>query len=125
MSRIYLTKDEILLIHHSQIERYGGSHGILNEGNLDSALGRLDTGYYPDLISEAAALWESLAGNHAFQDGNKRTAFMATDVFLKFNGLEITARPEDTTAFIYERYERGEMTFGHLRAWLTVNTRNL
>lgn len=124
MSRLYLSKDQILKIHHSRIERYGGSHGVLNEGYIESALGRLQSGYYEDLIEEAAALWESLAGNHAFQDGNKRVAFAAMDVFLRVNGKQITASPKDAVAFIYERYARKEMDFDHLKAWLQDNTRD-
>jgi len=124
VSRVYLSKELILRIHQAQIERFGGSDGILNEGAVDSALGRLQSGYYEDVIEEAAALWESLAGNHPFQDGNKRTAFMATDLFLKANGKNITAKSEDTIAFIYERYERQEMNFNHLKAWLQDNTRD-
>lgn len=118
MTDAYLTKADILKIHHSQIERYGGSHGILNEDRLESALGRLETGYYETLIDEAAALWESLAGNHAFQDGNKRTAYMAMDIFLGLNGKRITAAQDDVISFIYERYDRQEMDFEHLKAWL-------
>ena len=47
-------------------------------GAVESALYRPQTGYYRDLIEEAAALWESLSQNHPFVDGNKRTAFAAT-----------------------------------------------
>ena len=56
---------------------------------------RPQTGYYPDLIAEASALWESLSQNHPFIDGNKRTAFVATYTFLAINGIEITAGSED------------------------------
>jgi death-on-curing protein len=71
----YLTVAEVLAMHADQIERYGGSHGVRDPGLLESALNRPQTGYYADLIEEAAALWESLAQNHPFIDGNKRTAF--------------------------------------------------
>lgn len=71
----YLTLAEVLAIHDDQIERYGGSAGVRDCGLLEAALFRPQTGYYADLIEEAAALWESLAQNHPFIDGNKRTAF--------------------------------------------------
>ncbi|OYV67429.1 MAG: death-on-curing protein, partial [Acidiphilium sp. 21-66-27] len=74
----YLTVIEVLAIHADQIERYGGVHGVRDPGQLEAALYRPRTGYYADLIDEAAALWESLAQNHPFIDGNKRTAFAAT-----------------------------------------------
>ena len=73
----YLTVADVLAIHADQIERYGGSHGLRDEGQLVAALFRPQTGYYADLIAEAAALWESQSQNHPFVDGNKRTAFAA------------------------------------------------
>lgn len=57
-------------------------------GALESALYRPQTGYYLDLLQEAATLLESLAINHPFIDGNKRSAFAVTDVFLKLNGYQ-------------------------------------
>ena len=82
MSFDYIRVDDILAIHADQIERYGGGEGIRDPGLLEAALFRPQTGYYPTLIEEAAALWESLSQNHPFVDGNKRMAFAATYVFL-------------------------------------------
>jgi len=101
----YVTLIEALTFHADQMQRYGGDEGIRDAGALESALFRPQTGYYDDLISEAAALWESMAQNHPFIDGNKRTAFAVTDVFLKMNGILITASPEDTGNFVYSLYE--------------------
>jgi len=70
-----LTVIEVLAIHDDQIERYGGEAGVRDRGLLDAALFRPRSGYYADLIEEAAALWESLSQNHPFIDGNKRTGF--------------------------------------------------
>src|SRR5690606_33170601 len=86
--RIYLTLDDIIWIHDEQIRHYGGASGIRDEGLVLSALLRPQTGYYADVIEEAAALWESLAMNHGFVDGNKRVAFAATIIFLQANGVE-------------------------------------
>ena len=72
----YLTVVEVLAIHDDLITRYGGSHGVRDMGLLEAALFRPQTGYYADLIEEAAALWESLGQNHPFIDGNKRVAFV-------------------------------------------------
>ena len=60
----YLTVIEVLAIHLDQIDRYGGSDGLRDPGSLEAALFRPQTGYYADLIDQAAALWESLAQNH-------------------------------------------------------------
>jgi death-on-curing protein len=117
----YLTMAEILAMHEDQINRYGGSTGVRDHGLLESALYRPQTGYYADLIEEAAALWESLAQNHPFIDGNKRTAFAATYTFLAINGAQLTADAEETFAFISGLYERGEFDFDHLLPWLRTN----
>jgi death-on-curing protein len=97
----YLTVAELLAMHADQIERYGGSHGVRDPGLLEAALYRPQTGYYADLIEEAAALWESLAAqNHAFIDGNKRTAFAATYTFLAINGARLAADAKETYDFV-------------------------
>jgi death-on-curing protein len=118
----YLTLIEALTFHADQIQRYGGDKGIRDPGALESALFRPQTGYYDDLISEAAALWESMAQNHPFIDGNKRAAFAVTDVFLKMNGLQITASPEATVSFIYSLYDSRTFNFEELATWLRSNT---
>jgi death-on-curing protein len=118
----YLTLIEALTFHADQIQRYGGDEGIRDPGALESALFRPQTGYYDDLISEAAALWESMAQNHPFIDGNKRAAFAVTDVFLKMNRLQITASPEATVSFIYSLYDSRTFNFEELATWLRSNT---
>ncbi len=119
----YLTLAEVLAIHADQIERYGGSEGVRDTGLLEAALYRPQTGYYADLVEEAAALWESLAQNHPFVDGNKRVAFAATYTFLAINGAQLTADSEDAYAFISGLYEAGTFGFDKLVPWLRRNVR--
>ena len=114
----YLTKVEILAIHEEQIERFGGSQGLHDEGALEAALYRPQTGSYADLIEEAAALWESLWQNRAFIDGNKRTAFDSTDTFLSINGARLIASPEEVSAFVCGLYEANNFRFDQLVPWL-------
>jgi len=114
----YLTVVEVLAIHADQIERYGGSHGIRDLGLLEAALYRPQTGYYADLIEEAAALWESLAQNHAFIDGNKRVAFAAMYTFLAINRVRFTADAQETHDFIAGLYEANQFSFNRLVPWL-------
>ncbi|MGO9274031.1 MAG: type II toxin-antitoxin system death-on-curing family toxin [Terriglobia bacterium] len=114
----YLTVAEVLAIHADQIERYGGVQGVRDQGLLEAALYRPQTGYYAGLIEEATALWESLAQNHPFIDGNKRTAFAATYTFLAINGARLTADAEETYAFIAALYEANQFTFDKLVPWL-------
>lgn len=117
----YLTVIEVLAIHEDQIVRYGGAEGVRDRGMLEAALYRPQTGYYADLIEEAAALWESLAQNHPFIDGNKRTAFAVTYTFLAINGGRITADALETYAFIINMHETGTFNFERLTAWLRSN----
>ena len=58
--REFLTLAEVLAIHQDQIDRYGGSDGVRDAGQLEAALFRPQTGYYADTLEEAAALWEKL-----------------------------------------------------------------
>jgi death on curing protein len=118
----YLTLAEVLAMHSDQIERYGGSHRVRDEGLLEAALRRPQTGYYPDLIEEAGALWKSLAQNHPFIDGNKRTAFAATYTFLSINGMRLTADAGETYAFISGLYNRNAFNFKNLLPWLRDHT---
>lgn len=114
---------DVLAMHADQIERYGGSEGIRDPGQLEAALFRPQSGYYADIIAEAAALWESLSQNHPFVDGNKRTAFAATFTFLAINNVEITADANETWRFLSELYERHGLTYEALDAWLRRNTK--
>jgi len=114
----YLTVTEVLAMHVDQIERYGGSHGLRDPGLLEAALYRPQTGYYTDVIGEAAALWESLSQNHVFIDGNKRIAFAATYTFLAINGARITGDAQETYNFAAALYEAHELRFDKLVLWL-------
>lgn len=123
MSFDYIRVDDILAIHADQIERYGGGEEIRDPGLLEAALFRPQTGHYPTLIEEAAALWESLSQSHPFVDGNKRTTFAATYVFLAINGLDVTATDDDAQEFVLGLYGAASVTFDNLRAWLGENTK--
>jgi len=116
--RVYLTLDDALHIHDDQIESYGGSPGVRDEGLILSALLRPQTGYYNDLIAEAAALWESLTMNHGFIDGNKRVAFGCTIVFLAINGVGIDESQDRAIRFIYQHLEAGTFRMPVLEQWL-------
>lgn len=114
----YPLPDDVLSVHRTLIERFGGSHGLRDRGALESALARPQTGYYRDLIEEAAALWESLSQNHPFIDGNKRVAVTVTAAFLKVNGYRLAFTDATAFSFLMDLYEGGRMRFGELDAWL-------
>jgi death-on-curing protein len=82
----FLTYEQVIHIHKRQIEEYGGSFGILDRGKLESAVNAprqtFDGQYLHESIFDMAASYlSSIASNHAFMDGNKRTAAQAAIVF--------------------------------------------
>jgi death-on-curing protein len=125
-SKRYMTLEEVDDIHRAILEASGGYPGYRDKGLVDSAINRPRTGYYNNLFEEAAAMMESISNNQGFLDGNKRTAFVATDTFLRWNGfyLEIDAqaahdfmvkaskhkifKKELILEWIFETYERME-----------------
>lgn len=121
--RDFLTLADILVIHADQIEAHGGTPGVRDPGLLEAALYRPQTGYYPDLVEEAAALWESLSQNHPFLDGNKRTAFAAMHTFLQINDAELAADADDVYEFVSGLYETGTFHFDNLEPWLRSRVR--
>jgi death on curing protein len=79
------------------------------------------TGYYADVLAEAAALWESLSENHPFVDGNKRTAFAVTFTFLAVNDMTVTADEDAVMKFLLPLYDRNALEFDRLEARLRKN----
>lgn len=116
--QIYLSVAEVLAIHHLQIEEYGGVHGIRDKGLLESAVFRPQSGYYNNIQEEAAALMESLANNHPFLDGNKRTAFASVHTFLLVNGYELEIESLSAYRFISRTLANNEFRFSLILAWL-------
>ncbi len=117
----FLTLEEVLEIHATLIEKFGGPEGVRDMGLLESALYRPRTGYYGDLIEMAAALFESLFMNHPFIDGNKRVAFFAADVFLRINSATIKVEPAIAYGKIVGIIERGQDVKSQLEAFLRTN----
>jgi death-on-curing protein len=118
----YLTLADVMALHDDQIARYGGAAGLRDAGALQAALYRPQTGYYADLIEEAAALWESLAQNHAFINDNKRIGFAATYSFLAINGMQMAADADAIFAFIAGLYAINQFEMRHLVPWLRAHT---
>ena len=89
---------------------------------MEAALYRPQTGYYPDLIAEAAALWESLSQNHPFIDGKKRAAFAVMYTFVAVNGTTISADADEVWTVMHDLYESGRFRFDELDRSLRANT---
>jgi death on curing protein len=118
LPRDYLTVADVLGMHAVLMQRYSGALGVRDPGALEAALFRPQTGYYEDIVAEAAALIESLAINHPFLDGNKRIAFAAADVFLRINGWRLQRAPTQIYAEMMQMFEVGTFDIAHLDPWL-------
>jgi death-on-curing protein len=95
--------EAVLAVHAECIRAFGGSDGVRDAGLRASALARpqhLHAYGKADLCRLAAAYGHGIAKNHPFVDGNKRTAFLATAIFLERNGLELTASPAHAAVFV-------------------------
>lgn len=98
----YLDLDDLVKIARHVI---GADVAIADYGLLESALARprasvFGSDAYPDLHLKAAALFQSLARNHALVDGNKRLAWTACRIFLAINGQWISAPENDRFDFV-------------------------
>ncbi|WP_270167640.1 type II toxin-antitoxin system death-on-curing family toxin [Paenibacillus sp. SYP-B4298] len=103
----YLSVQEVIAINVAMIQKYSpGEHiGVKEPGLLKSAIHRPQSSVfgedaYPSIFEKAAALFESLGQNHPFHNANKRTAFTALVVFLRYNGLHFkmdSKKAEDFT----------------------------
>ena len=110
----FVSKSMVLSIHARQIERFGGTPGVRDEGLLESALAQPQATFggqllHPTISEQAAAYLYHIAMNHPFIDGNKRTAFAVMDTFLRLNGCALNLT-DDRAYDLVMRVARGTMT---------------
>ncbi|HRN65149.1 MAG TPA: type II toxin-antitoxin system death-on-curing family toxin [Alicycliphilus sp.] len=124
MSWRWISKQALLLLHAESLAEHGGGQGLRDEGLLDSALTRpqnLAAYGNPDHAALAASYGLGLAKNHAFVDGNKRAALLATGLFLYLNGWRLTASQADTTLAMLS-LAAGDLSEDDFAAWLRRNS---
>lgn len=93
---LFLRIEDVLELHRELIDRNGGSHGVRDQGLLESAVQQPEASFdgsylHPDLAAMAAAYLFHLVENHPFVDGNKRIGFAACAAFLAINNASISA----------------------------------
>jgi death-on-curing protein len=119
---LWISKKAVLAMHSAQLAEHGGSDGIRDETLLDSALAKpLNVFAYddqPDIFRLAASYAFGIARNHAFVDGNKRTALVVSLTFLERNGWDIVAQKEDVY-FTFLHLADGSLSEEELTAWFT------
>lgn len=124
MSWRWISKQALLLLHAESLAEHGGGQGLRDEGLLDSALARpqnLAAYGNPDHAALAASYGLGLAKNHAFVDGNKRAALLATGLFLYLNGWRLAASQADTTLAMLS-LAAGELSEDAFAAWLRAHS---
>lgn len=121
----WISLQDLALIHRTVINETGGVHGVMNYGALESSLQRPFSFFegneaYPDIWSKLAVFIHSLIVFHPFADGNKRTAFVATDVILKLNGYHI--KPAFDHEIFFFAIARGEKSIEEIKHWLKIHS---
>jgi len=118
---LWISRKAVLAMHSAQLAEHGGSDGIRDETLLDSALAKpLNVFAYGDKpdIRLAASYALGIARNHAFVDGNKRTALVVSLTFLDRNAWDIVSSKEDLY-FTFLHLADGSLSEDELAAWLT------
>lgn len=118
-----LTLADALSAHERALSKGGGLPGIPNIGMVESAISRPYDGHYPRIARKTAALIQSMAGNHGFADGNKRTTIILMHLLLAKSGYRlISVPPEQDLAKAVEdqviAIVRHDISFDELATWL-------
>ncbi len=121
---VWLDQTVVLAVHDEQLAEHGGGAGVRDSGMFESAMNRpLHLAAYgqPDVAELAAAYGFGLARNHPFIDGNKRTAFVAVELFLMLNGYDLTASDGDCVLTMLA-VAAGEMEETEFAEWVRRNS---
>ncbi len=120
---VWLDRPVILAIHDRQLLDHGGASGVRDEGLLESALARprQHAAYgEPDLAELAALHAIAIAHNHPFIDGNKRTAYVALELFLAKNRAAFAATDTECVLMMLGMAAR-EISDADFIAWVREN----
>jgi death on curing protein len=117
---IWLDGQVLLAVHDEQLAEHGGQAGVRDMALFDSALARAQqVAAYgePDVAALAAAYGYGISRNHPFLDGNKRTAFVAVELFLMLNGYRLAATDVDCVLTMLD-VASGQITEPEFVAWI-------
>jgi death-on-curing protein len=116
-----------LVIHELQIQEHGGASGIRDLGLIESAVNKpknLMAYSSPDIPELAASYAFGLTKNHGFLDGNKRTAYVVSRLFLRLNDWDFVASPEERV-IVFENLGKGDYTLSGVTRWFKENTQKI
>lgn len=125
----YFTAEEILFLHFKIIEEFGGSHGVRDDGRLQSAIASpaqevFGQQLYSTVFEKAAVYMRSIIGDHPFVDGNKRTAVTISVMFLNRQGRQLTANPKELEDFAVQVAVE-HLDIPMIAAWLRANSKKV
>ena len=118
----WVSVDDAILAHQHSIANYGGSDGVRDAGGLEGALAypqNLAAYGDPGLAELAAGYLFAIARNHAFVDGNKRTAWVTCNIFIEINGGELVFDKLEAVRFV-EGVAGGEIDYDGAREWIAA-----
>ena len=112
----------VYVVHEEQLAEHGGTSGVRDQGLLESALARPQNieaygNPKPNIFDLAAAYAYGIIKNHPFIDGNKRTGFLLTYIFLRLNGYELNAPEAEAVLAVYS-LASGEWIEKDFSRWL-------
>ena len=120
----WLSSDVLYAVHAEQLAEHGGLAGLRDANALESALARAEQLAHngsPEGAELAAAYGFGIARNHPFSDGNKRTAFVATELFLVLNGFKLRATDADCVMTMLG-VAAGDIDEASFAAWIRAHT---
>ena len=120
---VWIRDDVVLALHERQLAEHGGARGIRDPGLLESALNAPKHRFHYEnagVVELAATYGFSLAKNHPFADGNKRTAYVCMRLFLKLNGMDLAAEKQDKIQVMLN-LASGKIDRAGLMAWLQTH----
>lgn len=125
----FLSISQVLDIHQDEINSFGGTFGVRDEGLLDSALAQPQATFggellHPTIGEQAAAYLYHLAMNHPFIDGNKRTAFAVMDTFITLNGYSLNLSEEQAYNLVIQVVQR-QISKEELSAFMELHLQRL
>lgn len=129
MPALYVSAEDILIIHARIIDETGGAHGVRDTNLIASIVERPKMQFggkdlYATLFDKAAVSFESCARHHAFGDGNKRTAIAIAARFLFLNGYELRAGNRELEKFVLDAVAR-KWEIGRISRWLEKHARKI
>ncbi len=117
----WISEEEAITIHSRQLAEHGGGDGVRDMGLLQSAMARPQNAFHYNQVNSlaklAACYGYGIAKNHAFIDGNKRTAYVVMRTFLLVNGYSLNATKEEKYLTMYD-LAQGHLTEEQLADWL-------